>query len=246
MPTPAILTTTSAISAVYDWLGRPDKALLSPPVVCTKYWAQLDYVQQLLNISDRTVYLKQAEATLSTNEQERDLGELDLFGTPLGLEIVDRKLVPEHTIPVPLISDMRQRDSVAELAAFLYRDGSTGNPVLRFNRPLQATTTFRLWYDPSAYGRPGRDERAFLPAEAINYVVIETADSCTPDLLRIYDANVARGYAENIEKQREKFGRVFRIWSTKDLNAGVKHRRAFNENRRGGGGVGRPPLIGEI
>jgi len=245
--TAAILTTRGAISAVYDWLGRPDQAQLPPTVVCTKYWAQLDLIQQMVAISDRTIYLKQAEVALSTGEQQKDMGEIELFGTPLGLETVDRATGIERTTPVPLIADMRQLNSLPELAAVLYRDGSTGNPVIRFNQPLAAAATFRVWYDPAGYGRPGLAENAFLPSQAINYVVIETADACTPDIRKIYTRDVAQGYEQNIEKQRQKFGKVFMNWAMKDPGAGSKHRRAFNETRRGGSmRSGNGPIIGEV
>jgi|ERR1041384_213285 hypothetical protein len=244
--TPAILTTRGAISAVYDWLGRPDQALLPPTIVCTKYWAQLDLVQQMISISDRTIYLKQAEVTLATNEQEKDMGELELFGTPLGLESVDRASGIERTCPVPLISDMRQINGLPEVAAFLYRDGSNGNVVIRFNQPLAATTTFRLWYDPAGYGRPGLKEVGFLPPQAVNYVVIETADSCTPDIRKVYEVHVAQGYEVNIEKQRQKFRQAFLNWAMKDPSAGSKHRKAFNESRRASAiASGRGPIISE-
>lgn len=237
MPQPPQMTTLQAIGAVYEWLGDPDKKILKPSMVCTRYWAMLGKLQGYLQITDRTIYLTSAEFTVAANAVEIVLGEqVPNFGTQLGFERVDRSSGLERTCPVPLISDMRDAGQVEGGAAFLYRNSNDGQLTLRFSTPLADATTFRLWYEPGAYSRPGLKEYAMLPSEGFNLVIIETANACLPELMKVYEAAVYRAYAENIKEQKAEFKRIYDLWRMKDAGTGRRTRKAYNESRRSGSG----------
>jgi len=70
MPQPPQMTTQQAIGAVYDWLDLSDTRVLRPSLVCTRYWAMLGKLQGLLQITDRTIYLTNAEFTVAANQVE--------------------------------------------------------------------------------------------------------------------------------------------------------------------------------
>lgn len=236
MPQPPGMTTAQAIGAVYDWLGLSDTRVLRPSLICTRYWAMLGKLHGLLQITDRTIYLAQAEFTVPANTIEVVLAEqLPNFGTPLGFERVDRTSGYERTCPVPLIADMRDCDQVDGLCAYLYRNSGDGQLSLRFSGPLFDTYTFRLWYEPGGFSRPGLAEYPMLPMEGMNLLIIETANVCLPELLKIYEPAVYKGYADTIRGEKIEMRRIFDLWRMKDPGTGVTRRRAYNESRRGGG-----------
>ncbi|MGA9771670.1 MAG: hypothetical protein WBV94_21750 [Blastocatellia bacterium] len=242
MPIPGQMNTLQAISAVYEFLGRPDKKVLDPSIVCTKYWMMLGKLQGQLQITDRTIYLVPVEFTVPQGVSIYVLGEqVANFGNELGFERIDSSSGAEVKTPVPVVTDQSQLASAAVmsgLAALIYRNPADGMLSMLFSGPLADTYTFRLWYEPGAFSRPGLAEYAMLPSEGWNLSIIETANACLPDLLRIYEASIYRGYAEMIQGQLIDFRKIFRLWAMKNPGAGAKKRKAYNESRRGGGGGG--------
>jgi hypothetical protein len=235
MSQPQTLTTGQAIGAVYDVLGRPGDAALPASYVCTQYWLQLDKLSLLIGLSDKTIYLDRLDNLIvAQDQQEKELGEVENFSEPLGLEIVDRSSGREVVTPVPLISDVRDKDSVGHLCAFLYRKPTDSTQlILRFNVPLVATLTFRLWFEPGTFARPGMEDQPPLPRQAISVLIAETAFACLPHLSKVYAQNVYIAFRDSVAAQKVEFRQIFDKWRMTDTGTGVKYRKAFNECRRG-------------
>jgi hypothetical protein len=235
MSQPQTMTTAQAIGAVYDLLGGPDHSALPPSRVCTHYWLQLDKLALLIGLSAKTIYLDRLDNIVVAHGQiEKDLGEIENFGEPLGLERVDRSSGHEAFTPVPLISDMRDKDNVGRLCAFLYRNPNDASKLtLRFNVPLAATVTLRLWFEPGAFARPGMQEQPPLPRQALSVLIAETAFACLPHLSKTYAPNVYTAFRDSVAAQKLEFRQIFDKWRMTDTGTGVKYRKAFNECRRG-------------
>ena len=257
MPEPSLLTTSQAISWVYDLLGRPGDIILPPSVVCSSYWLQLDKIAQRIGLSDRTFFLnKKDNIAVPVNAKEVLLEEIPDFGNELALESVSRSGGVEVTSPITLLSDMRDKDRFQTLSAFLYRAPDTPTQItIGFNYALQATLTARLWYEPGTMNRPKLNESSLLPRQAQSLCVVNTAFVCLPELLKVeggeryYNARKEIVTAEKLE-----FTKIFENWIMKPPTDGVGHRKAFNEARRGQGRYGssggfsndRGPVIGDV
>jgi hypothetical protein len=185
---------------------------------------QLDKLSLLIGLSDKTIYLDRLDnIVVGQDQQEKELGEIENFSEPLGLEIVDRSSGREVVTPVPLISDVRDKDSVGHLCAFLYRKPTDATLlILRFNVPLVATLTFRLWFEPGTFARPGMEDQPPIPRQAISVLIAETAFACLPHLSKVYSQNVYIAFRDSVSTQKLEFRQIFDKWRMTDTGTGVQ------------------------
>jgi hypothetical protein len=238
----ANISTAQAIGFVYEELGRPDKKILKPTTVCTKYWNELDTVLEIVDISDRTIFLKWTpDIPAGQGLSEVPVAEPPDFGAPLAFARVDRSTSIERLVDMPLVGDVRELSSVVELAACLFRDPDAATLTLRFNRPLVDAETFRMAYEPFGLGmNPGLDDKSPI-VQAVRLAILKTAFACIPDVAKIYPPGVVSSYSQTLGARIAEKQRLFEIWAMKDKGTGVKHRKAFNEGRRGGRRYGGRP-----
>lgn len=241
MPIPASLTTQQMISAVYEWLGKPNMKVLPPSTVCVKLWAMLGKLQSKLNLSDKTIFLSSKEFTVGASSLEYELGEFETpFGSELGFEIVDHTSGVEVTEPVPLVYDIGRLSASAigtnsGIAALLFRNPQTNKLTIRFSSPVADLTTFRLWFEPSVFARPKLEDKPVVPDEGVNLLIIETAFACLSEISKLYEPFVYNSYVNTVSTQKAEFARIYDDWSKKP-KGGTPKRKAFNESRRGRNG----------
>ena len=256
MPEPTLLTTKQCISYVYDLLGRPGDIILPPSVVCSAYWLQLDKIGLRIGLSDRTVFLGKKEFSAPVNQKEVLLEEIPDFGNELALEHFATTAGIESTSPIPVFADMRDKDGLQTLAAYLYRTMENPTQItVGFNFPLQATLNLRLWYEPGGIARPKLGEASTLPRQAQSLCIVNTAFVCLPELVKVEGGEAYfRARKDIVIAEKQEFTKIFENWVMKPPTDGLGHRRAFNEARRGGrryGGSGSPssgrgPIIGDV
>ena len=227
------MTTQEIVSAVYGWLGEASKAVLKPGVVCVKFWTVLGKRQLELEITDRTFYLAKEPLIVAENQLEVDFGEVQ-FSDVLALERVITESGVETTREIPVISDGRDANSTSGLVAYVFRNPENNLKTLRFNQPFPEAATLRAWVQPRLSGRPGREEAPMIPEETANYLVLDTAEACLPEVAKLYDAMVYSSYANTISRQKLEYKQIYDQWRLKSASQGVRKRTPYGARGRRG------------
>lgn len=239
------LTTEQALAFVHELLERPPQEALSSAKMVVEYWLQLNAIELRTELSDRTIFLSNTVFTGGLGLWKVEIGEVPNFGTELALEIVAGiQTTGENITKITLASDERTLlEPTVWLMGTIYR--APENPAvigIQFDRALPGTYTFRLWFKPSSFGRPGLAEKNSLPQQAQSLLMFKTADACLPGLVKAADAgiwsmNLVNAVKEKLDKNVTNFEALFKAWIEKDTS-GPGHRTAFNEFRRGQGRYG--------
>lgn len=245
MPQNGTLTTEEALAFVHELLERPPQEALSSAKMVTEYWLQLNGLELRAELSDRTLFLSSIPFTVGIDLWEYQIGDIPNFGQELALEVVAGiGTVGENTTKITLASDSRTLlEPTVWLMATIFRDpNNPGIISIRFDRKLPGTYTFRLWFKPSSFGRPGLQERHSLPQEAQSLLLFSTAQACRPALekavgMGLWTDALNAAIDRKLDQNMAKFETIYQNWVEKDTS-GPGHRTAFNEFRRGQGRYG--------
>lgn len=232
MPIPNSQRAIDAISQVYSDLGRPPDSELPPSTVCEQFWRQLGKTTLQIKLSDRTMYLNYTLFPVAQSQIAYTIGEIDGFSAELGLEIYDSSTGTEQIQPIPIITDVREKDRMDELVAMITRDATNPSNIgIRFNRPLTATRTFRLWFEPSEFPRPKLGEVTPIPHEGWQYTVVNTSFVCLRYVVKFLGVSFAE-FKESVAAEKLEFSQLWKTWLLKPPSLGLNHRIAYNERRR--------------